>query len=309
MERVIVMTIYNNQVMTRRFNWQDIVIIMFILSFLYTIIQIGSGMNAPFNPNTDKIAVSLSPWNLPYYAIRSISRMLLAYFGSIIFSVFYGYLAAKNKIAGKIMIPILDILQSIPVLCFLAATLPLFVSLFPHSLLGVEISSIFIIFTAQTWNTTFSFYNSMITLPKDLMEASMILRLNWWKRFLCLEIPYSIIGLVWNSMMSFGGAWFFLAASESVLVLKENIMLPGVGSYLSLAIIQGNFKGVVYSILAMIFMITIVDQFFWRPLVLWSQKFKMEFSEAKENTTSWVYDILYGSSIVVFLSAYIFVLF
>ncbi|MFA6076329.1 MAG: ABC transporter permease subunit [Negativicutes bacterium] len=298
-------TFDNKNLVKRKIGIQDFVVVTIVLAVLYLIVDLGQGMNIPFSPE-HKIAISLSPWELPYYAARSLFRMFIAYFLALLFSLVYGYIAAKNKVAEQILVPILDILQSIPVLCFLSATIIAFIAAFPGRLLGVECAAIFAIFTGQAWNITFSFYNSLKTVPKDLTEAAAVLRLNWWQRFLKLELPFSMIGLVWNSMMSFGGAWFFLAASEAISVLNENILLPGVGSYLSTAIDSGNMPAIVYSVIAMIIMIVGVDQFLWRPLVVWSQKFKIEMSEASSQPTSWVYDLLNNSKAVDWLTESVF---
>jgi NitT/TauT family transport system permease protein len=199
------------------------------------------------------------------------------------------------------MIPAIDILQSVPVLGFLSATVLAFMSLFPGSLLGVECASIFAIFTGQVWNMTFSFYHSIKTIPKELDEASKMNRLGDWNRFKNLEVPFSMIGLVWNSMMSFGGGWFFLAASESISVLNQNIHLPGIGSYMALAAVQGNINAIIYSIVTMIILIIVVDQLFWRPIIAWSQKFKIELTESSEVPTSWVFNIIRRARFVQYL--------
>jgi NitT/TauT family transport system permease protein len=289
----------------RPFGIIDVLVLIFIFSLLYSVLNLVGGMKVPFSPG-QVIVVSLDPWNLPYYAGRSLLRMFIAYGASLLFTFIYGYLAAKHRTAEKVLIPLLDILQSVPVLGFLSVTIVWFMSLFPGSLLGVELASIFAIFTAQAWNMTFSFYHSLITIPEDLKEAADVLRLNAWQRFVRLEAPFSMIGLVWNSMMSFGGAWFFLAASEAISVLGKNIVLPGIGSYLATAIAAGDIKAVLYSMATMIIMIVAVDQLFWRPLVVWSQIFKMEQTGATIAPTSFVYDILQGSAIVKYFNIYIF---
>lgn len=294
----------NQNNVKRKIGIQDFVVVTVVLAALYLVVDLGQSMNIAFSPE-HKIVIDLSPWELPYYAARSLLRMFIAYVLALLFSLVYGYIAAKNKIAEQIMVPILDILQSIPVLCFLSATIIAFIAAFPGRLLGVECAAIFAIFTGQAWNITFSFYNSLKTIPKDLCEASSVLRLNWWQRFLKLELPFSMIGLVWNSMMSFGGAWFFLAASEAISVLNENILLPGVGSYLATAIDGGNIPAITYSIITMVIMIVAVDQLFWRPLVVWSQKFKIEMSEATHQPTSWVYDLLTASKAIDWLTAFV----
>lgn len=291
------MSVFATNISKRRFGVTDILILMFIFILLYAILHLGASMSVPFSPE-DQIEISLDPAMLPYYAGRSLLRMFIAFAASLIFTLVYGYIAAKSKSAEKVMVPMLDILQSVPVLGFLSATITAFMALFPGSLMGVELASIFAIFTGQAWNMTFSFYHSLITVPKDLEEASAVLRLNWWQKFIRLELPFSVIGLVWNSMMSFGGGWFFLAASEAISVLGESIRLPGVGSYLALAVENGDMQAIFYSILTMVLMIILVDQLFWRPLVVWSQKFKMELSEAADLPSSFVYNMMQRSIVI-----------
>lgn len=274
-----------------KFGLADVLVILILLSILYLTAHLGAGMKVPFS-ESNQPTMSLDPSMLPYYAGRSLLRMFIAFGASLLFTFVYGRIAAYNRMAEKIMIPAIDILQSVPVLGFLSATVMMFMSLFPGSLLGVECASIFAIFTGQVWNMTFSFYHSLTTIPRPLNEAASIHRLGLWSRFTKLEVPFSMIGLVWNSMMSFGGGWFFLAASESITVLNQDIHLPGIGSYMAMAADQGNVKAIVYSIMTMIILICLVDQLFWRPLVAWAQKFKNEQSEAAEVPKSWVYDIL-----------------
>ena len=297
------MSVFTTHIPTRRFGFTDILVIGFVFAILYSLLHLGIGMTVPFSPEV-QMEISTDPSDLPYYAGRSLLRMFLAYGASLIFTLIYGSIAAKTRIAQKVLIPLLDILQSVPVLGFLSITITMFMGLFPYSLLGVELASIFAIFTGQCWNMTFSFYHSLITIPKELHEAAAVLRLNWWQRFIHLEVPFSMIGLVWNSMMSFGGGWFFLAASEAITVLNESIRLPGVGSFMAAAVEEGNMKALVYAILTMVIMIVLIDQLFWRPLVVWSQKFKMERTEALEAPTSFVYDLCKQSIFLVWLQKY-----
>jgi len=190
------------------------------------------------------------------------------------------------------MVPALDLLQSIPVYGFLTITLTAFLRLFPGNQFGVECASIFAIFTAQAWNITFSFYHSLTTMPADLKEAADINRLRPWARFIKLEVPYSMIGLVYNSMMSFGGSWFFLIASESITVLNKTFVLPGIGSYLGEALNRGNTPAILYGLLTMAIVVVAVDQLLWRPAVAWSHKFKMDQNESADPPTSWFLQIL-----------------
>ena len=257
-------------------------------------------MHAPFSP-TKPMTIDLSPSRLPGYAARSLLRMFLAFGASILFTLIYGYVAANNKRAEKILVPLLDILQSVPVLGFLSVTVTGFMALFPGSLMGLECASIFAIFTGQAWNMTFSFYQSQRTIPRELREAATVYRLNWWQRFIKLEVPFSMIGLVWNSMMSFGGGWFFLAASEAISVLNNNYVLPGVGSYMATAVKQGNIRAVWWAIFTMVAIVVMVDQIFWRPVVAWSQKFKFEQTDSAEEPTSALLNMLRHSSLVAWL--------
>lgn len=296
--------IFSVHVPKTRFHFIDIGVLLFFFAVLYAVVKLGSGMAAPFVIE-DAADISLDPSMLPYYAGRSLLRMFIAFGASLLFTLVYGYFAAKNRTAEKVLIPLLDMLQSIPVLGFLSATITAFIAFFPGSLLGVELASILAIFTGQAWNMTFSFYNSLVTVPKDLQEASRLLHLNWWQRLIKLEIPFAMIGLVWNGMMSFGGGWFFLAASEAISVLGENIRLPGVGSYLATAIESGDVMAIGYSIFTMVVMILLVDQLFWRPLIVWSQKFKIEMTKSSEVPSSFVYDLLSRSSFVAFLERFL----
>ncbi|PGS77375.1 sulfonate ABC transporter permease [Bacillus cereus] len=275
----------------KKFSWPDLFVMMIIFAILFSVLKLGAGMRIPFSI-IHHPTVTLDLGYLPYYAGRSLLRMFIAFMASLLFTFVYGRVAAFNKRAEKIMVPAIDILQSVPVLGFLSITVVGFMALFPGSLLGVECASIFAIFTGQVWNMTFSFYHSVSTIPRDLQEAAKISKLGNWARFTKLEVPYSMLGIVWNSMMSFGGGWFFLAASESITVLNQDISLPGIGSYMAAAVDTGNMFAIVYAIITMIIMILVVDQLFWRPIVAWSQKFKNEQTEANEITTSWVYNII-----------------
>lgn len=295
------MAFFSTNIPKHRLSLIDIVVLIFILTILYSVLNLGATMNAPFTLE-DQSEIALDPSMLPYYAGRSLLRMFIAFGASLAFTFIYGYIAAKSRTAEKVLIPLLDMLQSIPVLGFLSATIIAFITFFPGSLLGVELASILAIFTGQAWNMTFSFYNSLKTIPKDLQEVTNVLRMNWWQRFIKLEVPFSMIGLVWNSMMSFGGGWFFLAASEAISVLGRDIRLPGVGSYLTTAIQAGDMQAMGYSILTMILMIVLVDQVFWRPLVVWSQKFKMEITESADISTSFIYDIFCRSNLIGILN-------
>ncbi|MCL5045613.1 MAG: ABC transporter permease subunit [Actinobacteria bacterium] len=299
------MTAYNRPALPRRrLGLADLAVAALVLAVLYASVHLGAGMTGRFAEAQREI--SLNPIYLPYYAGRSLLRMFLAFAASIVFTLIYGYVAAKNRAAEKVLVPLLDILQSVPVLGFLSATVTAFMALFPGRLTGVELASIFAIFTGQVWNMTFSFYHSLVTVPRDLLEAARIYRLNWWQRFVRLEVPYAMIGLVWNSMMSFGGGWFFLAASEAISVLNTRIRLPGLGTYLAVSLEQRNLRAVLYAIATMIAVIVLVDQVFWRPVVAWAQRFKLELTESTDEPTSAVLTLLRRSVLVGWFVAHVF---
>ena len=266
-----------------------------VLVGLYVVLRVGRGATVSFAP-THVTTVSSDPANLPYYAARSLLRMFVALALSTVFTLTYGYAAARSRRAEKVLIPLLDILQSVPVLAFLSVTVTGFIALFPGSLLGLECAAIFAIFTSQAWNMTFSFYYSVRTLPRELDEASRMLRLTRWQRYWKIEVPNGIIGLVWNGMMSFGGGWFFLAASEAISVLNQQYTLPGIGSYVAAAVDAGDLGKVGLAIATMVVMVLAVNVLFWRPLTAWAERYKLEESEAAERQRSLVLDLLRRSS-------------
>jgi NitT/TauT family transport system permease protein len=284
-----------------RFGWIDAVVILAVFALLWSIIALSGDMRVPFD-ELHPPALSLQLSLIPYYTARTVVRMFVAFAFALLFTFVYGYIAAKSIRARKVMLPLLDILQSVPVLGFLSITVTGFLALFPGSLLGVECASIFAIFTAQAWNMTFGFYHSLITIPAELQEAASVYKLNRWQRFTKVELPSSAIGLMWNSMMSFGGGWFFVAQSEAISVLNKNIKLPGLGSYMAAAVEAGDTRAAVYAIIAMITTIVVLDQVVWRPLVAWAEKFKLEQTEAKDSATSWVLDVLQRSYVLPWLS-------
>jgi len=279
----------------KRLSAADLLVLALLFGLLWALLDLGRGMVSSFSPLQPSV-IHMNPLWLPYYAGRSLLRMFIAYFLSLAFTLVYGRYAAYHKTAEKIMIPALDILQSVPVLGFLSVTVTGFLALFPGSMLGPECASIFAIFTAQAWNMTFSFYHSLTTLPKELQEAADVYRLRRFARFTRLEVPFAMIGLVWNSMMSFGGSWFFLTASEMITVLHNNIQLPGIGSYIGVAIQRGDGLAIGYGIIAMVLVIVLVDQFVWRPIVAWSQRFTLEQSGDGSAPDSWFLRLLRRSN-------------
>lgn len=266
----------------RKFSIGDILILLFIGSIIYAI----SSLNTYYTRPSEPLSFDLSPSKLPLYSLYSLIRAILAYILSFMFTLVYGYTAAYNKKLEKILIPLLDILQSIPVLSFLPPVFMAVLALFPGSQIGLEITSVILIFTGQVWNMVFSFYHSLISIPKDLRETAQIMRLNPWQRFWHLELPYSAIGLLWNSIMSVAGGWFFLMACEMFTITNQNFILPGIGSYLSFASIKGDIPKILLGLFSLILMIIFIDQLIWRPLIAWSQKFKFEFTESGESYES-----------------------
>ncbi|NIE55922.1 MULTISPECIES: ABC transporter permease subunit [unclassified Burkholderia] len=236
--------------------------------------------------------ISLDPSNLPEYALRTTLRMLAAMIASLVFTLVYGTLAAKSRRAGMVLIPVLDILQSVPVLGYISFTVTFFLALFPGRVLGAELAAIFAIFTSQAWNMTFSFYQSLRTVPRDLSEVSRGFHLTTWQRFWKLEVPFSMPGLIWNMMMSMSGGWFFVVASEAITVGNQTITLPGIGAYLAQAISDKNLGAVGWVIVAMSVVILAYDQFLFRPLVAWADKFRMENTASGDAPQSWLLDMM-----------------
>jgi NitT/TauT family transport system permease protein len=274
----------------------DVAIGLGVLTTLYVVARVGAQSLVRFNPPDIIPSVSLDPRNLPDYAARSTLRMFIALGFSTLFTFVYGYAAARSRRAERILIPMLDILQSIPVLGFLSVTVTAFIALFRGSLLGLEAASIFAIFTGQAWNMTFSLYQSLRSVPKELAEMATLYRLSKWERFTRLELPVSVIGLVWNGMMSFGGGWFFLAASEAISVLNRQYTLPGIGSYVAAAVTAQNLPALGWAIGTMILLILLIDQFFWKPLVTLADRYKLELS-AGEERRFWLVDLWRASSL------------
>jgi NitT/TauT family transport system permease protein len=278
----------------RGFGWTDALVLLAIMGLLWSTMHFGRGMLVQFNPANEP-PLDTSPALIPYYAGRTLLRMWIAFAFSLVFAVGAGYLAAKNRVARAIIVPALDVLQSVPVLGFLSATVAGFMALFPGSLLGVECASIFAIFTGQVWNMAFGFYHSMVTIPTDMQEAASTYGLTRWQRFRTVELPASAHSLIWNSMMSFGGGWFFVAQSEAISVMNKDIKLPGLGSYMAQAIESGDHRAATFAIVAMLVIILASDQLVWRPLLAWADKFKVELTESASTPTSWAYDLLRGA--------------
>jgi NitT/TauT family transport system permease protein len=278
----------------RGFTWVDALVMAALLSLCWSALHFGKGMLARFDAGA-QVPIDRSIAMIPYYAGRTLLRMWIAFAFSLAFAIGTGYLAAKSPRARLFILPALDVFQSIPVFGFLSATVTAFMALFPGSLMGVECAAIFAVFTGQVWNMAFGFYHSMVTIPTDMQEAATTYGLTRWQRFRTVELPASAHSLIWNSMMSFGGGWFFVAQSEAITVMNKNIELPGLGSYMAEAIGAGDNRAALWAVVAMIVLILASDQVVWRPLLAWADKFKIELTESQTPATSWVYDLLRGA--------------
>src|SRR5271170_5308390 len=259
------------------------------IALFYAVVTVGRSWLGPFTPTVE---ISRSVWALPAYAGYSLLRITIAYILSLAFTLVYGYVAAYNPRAERFMIPLLDVLQSIPVLSFLPGVMLAMVALFPGRQLGVEAGAILLIFTGQVWNMAFSFYASLKSIPKDMREAATIYGFSWWQRFIEMELPFSAIGLVWNSMMSVAGGWFFLMACEMFVLGPRDFRLPGLGSYLQTAASAGDTRSMLWGVLTMVAVIVLLDQFIWRPVIAWAEKFKIEQVESTDAPRSWVLDMI-----------------
>ncbi len=280
-------------------HW-DLIAFALILGAFVAIALGTSQFGAPLSA-IQGTPVDLSPWSLPWYALRTTLRMIAAMLLSIVFSLGYAYLCAKSRRAERVLIPLLDILQSVPILGFLTFTMTFFLGLFPGKVLGAEAASVFLIFTSQAWNMTFSVYQSLRTLPPDLVEATRSLRFSGWQRFRRLELPFSMPGLIWNMMMSMSGGWFFVVASEAITVGNQTITLPGIGSYVATAIKQSNLGAVGWAILAMFLVILLYDQLLFRPLIAWGEKFRADNEPGTVEPQSWVLRVLQRSRLIAWL--------
>ena len=275
----------------------DVLVATLLIVLLFALVRIAPALNHPFAAATAPSTVSTDPADLPYYAARSLLRMFLALALSVLFTFVYATAAARLPRAGKVLLPILDILQSVPILGFLSVTVTAFLALFPHSVLGLECASVFAIFTSQAWNMTFAFYYALVSQARELDEAARLMRLTKWQRFFKLDVPAGMIPLVWNGMMSFGGGWFFLAASEAISVNGHTYALPGIGAYVATAVEQGQLGRVGYAIVAMAVMVIGVNFLFWRPLVAWAEKFRQEDTASVDRPRSLTLNLLRRSSL------------
>jgi NitT/TauT family transport system permease protein len=274
----------------------DIAVFLFVFAAIYGVYAIGRSWLGPVAPQAQ---ISQSPRALPLYALYSLVRISLAYGLSLIFALVYGYLAASSRRAEVLLVPLLDILQSIPVLSFLPGVMLAMVALLPHRQIGVELGSILLIFTGQVWNIAFSFYSSLKSEPRELKEAAQIYRFGRWQRFAELDLPFATIGLVWNSMMSVAGGWFFLMACEMFVLGDRDFRLPGLGSFLQTAASNGNNRAILWGLGAMIALIVLLDQLVWRPIIIWGDKFKFEQVESVSVTPNTLLSLIGRTSLVI----------
>jgi NitT/TauT family transport system permease protein len=274
----------------------DIAVFIAVFAVIFGVYSIGRSWLGPVKVEAE---ISQNPKSLPLYALYSLVRILVAYVVSLLFALAYGYVAAKSRRAEIVLIPLLDILQSIPVLSFLPGVMLAMVALFPNRQLGVEIGSIILIFTGQVWNIAFSFYSSLKTIPRDLREATIIYRFSGWQRFLELDLPFSTIGLVWNSMMSVAGGWFFLMACEMFVLGDKDFRLPGLGSFLQTAASSGNTSAMLWGLATMVAVIVLMDQLLWRPVIAWADKFKFEQVESSSTSQNSLLNFIRKESFLI----------
>ena len=273
----------------------DIFFLSLVAAVICGLVIVSRQAQAPFH---QVLEINLSPWALPKYTLLSLGRGFAAYVFSLLFTLIYGTVAAHNHRAEKLMLPALDVLQAIPVLGFLPIVVLSMIRLFPARELGLELACVLMIFTAQAWNMTFSFHGSLRSIPQPLREVATVQNLSWWQTFRLLEVPAAMIGLVWNSMMSMAGGWFFLMVNEAFTLGDRDFRLPGIGSYMSEAMKYfeptqlSTWKPVIAAVFAMILMIVAVDQLFWRPIVVWAQRFKLEDMAQADAPQSWVLNVL-----------------
>ncbi|MCS7283215.1 MAG: ABC transporter permease subunit [Anaerolineae bacterium] len=292
-----VLTFRTEQPYHRGFSRGDAAVLLIVAVLIYGGIRLA--LRAP--ETVEGPAISLSPSALPYYTFRSVGRMAAAYALSLLFTLVYGRLAAYNRHAERILLPLLDVLQSVPILSFLPVVLLSLSAILPERI-AAELASIVLIFTSQVWNMTFAWYQSLTTIPKELQEASAIFRFNTWLRFKVLELPFAAISLLWNSMMSWAGGWFFLMAAEIFTVGERDFRLPGLGAFLQEAANQGDTRAILWGIGTLVLVIVALDQLVWRPLLAWADRFKLEMVEGENPPTSWFYDLLRNSRLLGWFS-------
>lgn len=273
-------------------NYWDIIALFIVLGLILILARNAKEMSVPYQLG-QTIPISLDPIHLPGYALRTVLRMFIALFFSLLFTFTIATWAAKSKRGERIIIPFIDILQSVPILGFLSITVVAFIRLFPNSLLGPECAAIFVIFTSQAWNMALGFYQTVRSVPSELKEAAKMFHLSAWQRFWRIDVPFSLPGLLWNMMISMSAGWFFVVASEAIFVSHQQILLPGIGSYITVAIQSADMRAIGYAVLTMFIVILIYDQLLFRPLVAWSEKFKSDLVTGDQpEAQSWVISVL-----------------
>ena len=280
----------------------DLLAAVLVLGFIVAFADVSRTLVQPLSTVTSH-GLSLDPWLLPGYALRTALRMLLAMGASLVFTFTYATWAAKNSRAGTLLVPLLDVLQSVPILGFLSVTVVWFISLAPGRVFGAELAAVFAIFTSQAWNMAFSFYQSLRTVPEDLTQAGRMFGLSAWARFWRIEAPFAMPPLIWNMMVSMSGGWFFVTLSEAISVGKATITLPGIGSYIAVAIVQKNMTAIFYAIAAMLVVILVYDQLLFRPLVAWADRFRVGDDVSDDPPQSWVFTMLRRSRLIDVISA------
>jgi NitT/TauT family transport system permease protein len=282
-------------------NYWDVAALVLVFSIFAAVAFGAKAMAGPYHLG-QQIPISLDPSYLPGYALRTVFRMFIAMAFSLLFCFVFGTLAAKSRHAERIIIPLVDILQSVPILGFLAVSVPILIHAFPDSMLGPECAAIFAIFTSQAWNIMMGFYQSMRSVPSELKEAADVFHLSSWQRYWKVEVPVAVPSLLWNMMLSMSAGWFFVVASEAISVGHQTILLPGIGSYIAVAIGQANLHAIFYAIAAMFIVILMYDQLIFRPLVAWSEKFKAELALDDVVPESWVIDLFHRTRWFLYIS-------
>src|SRR3984957_10229184 len=275
----------------------DLVALVIVLGLLVALGEASRGLFEPL-AKLKATPISLDPWQLPFYAARTTLRMFAALGVSLVFTFTYATWAAKSPRAGKLLVPILDILQSVPILSFISITVVFFMSLAPGRVVGAEFAAIFAVFTSQAWNMAFSFYQSLRTVPQELREAARSFHLSGWMTFWQVEVPFSLPGLIWNTMMSMSGGWFFVVASEALTVGHTSLALPGIGSYIAVAIEQKNMAAIGWAVAAMLVVIILYDQLLFRPLVAWADRLKFEQDATGRPPSSWALTVMQRSRLL-----------
>jgi len=291
---------HSSQRSNQPFTWGDLIALGVVAAVLYVGIRLAFDAPAVIEGPD----ISLKPSALPWYTLLSVGRMAAAYTLSMVFTLLYGRAAAYNRRTGQLLMPLLDVLQSVPILSFLPVVLLGLSAILPQGI-AAELASIGLIFTSQAWNLTFAWYQSLTTIPKELREASAIYRLNTWMKFKSLELPFGMISLVWNSMMSWAGGWFFLMAAEIFTVGSRDFRLPGLGAYLHEAANQSDFRAILWGVGVLILTVVLLDQIVWRPLIAWSDRFKVEMTEADEPPTSWFYNLVSNASLTHWINEHL----